>query len=131
MDKNAKVVADIYAAFGQGDIAAIVNVVADEVDWNNSKSPELPYGGHYSDRAGVQRFFDNIAKAVTVRSFEPKSYATAGDAVFAVGTWAGTAKATGKTFETDWIMHWIIKNGKVVYLRVYEDTAITAAALRK
>jgi ketosteroid isomerase-like protein len=131
MQDNAKIVADMYSAFGRGDIAFILGCVGSEVDWNHSKSPEIPYGGHYASRADVQKFFDKIAAAITVRSFEPRSYTTAGDAVFATGSWSGTSKATGKTFETDWLMHWIFKNGKVSYLRVYEDTAITAAALRR
>jgi ketosteroid isomerase-like protein len=131
MQDNAKIVAEIYSAFGRGDIASILDRVANDVDWNHSKSSEIPYGGHYSSRAEVQKFFDKISSAVEVKSFEPKSSTASGDAVFAAGTWSGKAKATGKIFETDWLMHWIIKNGKVTYLRVYEDTAVTAAALRK
>jgi uncharacterized protein len=127
---NAKLIADIYSAFSRGDTAFIVGVVSDDVDWNNSKSPEIPYGGHYSGPAGVRTFFDRIARTVGVNSFNPQAYITSGDAVIVAGSWSGTATRTGKAFESDWLMHWIITDGKVSYLRVYEDTALTAAAMR-
>jgi len=130
VENNAHIIADIYAAFARGDVAPIVAAVSDDVDWNNSKSPEIPYGGHYAGPAGVRTFFERIGRAVTVKSFSPTVYITAGDSVLAAGAWSGVANTTGKPFETDWLMHWIVKNGKVTYVRVYEDTALTAAAMR-
>src|SRR5262249_34867053 len=69
MQPSVKLIADIYAAFSRGDTGFIVASVRDDVDWNHSKSPEIPYGGHYNGPKGVTTFFERIARAVRVTAF--------------------------------------------------------------
>lgn len=46
------------------------------------------------------------------------------------GSWSCVARATGKPFRAQWAMRFRILDGKVFYAHVYEDTTVTAAALR-
>ena len=130
MNENAKLIQSLYEAFARGDIGFILNRVANDTDWNASDSTEMPYHGHYSGRAEVSKFFEQIAAAVRVKSFEPDVYVTQGDEVMTTGRWSGVALKTGKSFTTAWAMRFLVKDGKIAYCRTYEDTAVTAAAFR-
>jgi ketosteroid isomerase-like protein len=58
---NVEVIESAYAAFGQGDIAAILELVSDEVDWSSPLT--LPQGGSFTGKDGVLRFFQGIGGA--------------------------------------------------------------------
>ena len=131
MDANIKLVQDCYAAFGRGDVPFILAQCAEDVDWQSSDAPEIPYHGKFRGRDGVMKFFQGIAGALEVKAFEPKTYTASGDEVFAIGSWTCVARNTGRQFTTRWLMHFVVKKGKLTYFRPYEDTAIVAAALRK
>ena len=131
MDENSKLIADLYAAFARGDIPYILERITDDVQFEHSDSPEIPYGGAYRGKDEVQRFFERIDGAVEMKSFEPKSYLASGDEAMTTGVWSAVARNTGKPFTTQWAMRLQVKAGKVSYCRVYEDSAVTAAALRQ
>ena len=131
MDSNSKLIADLYAAFARGDIPFILERVSADVRFDHSDSPEMPYGGTYEGKDGVAKFFDSVGGAVELRSFEPKTYLSSGDEVMTTGVWSGVARATGKAFTSQWAMRFLVKDGVVAYAHVYEDTAVTAAALRQ
>ncbi len=52
------VVDTAYAAFAAGDIATILDLVADDVSWESPRT--LPHGGSFSGRDGVLQFFQGI-----------------------------------------------------------------------
>ncbi|MFO1210387.1 MAG: nuclear transport factor 2 family protein [Amaricoccus sp.] len=131
MDDNIRTVRDLYAAFARGDVPFILARLTDDARFENSDSPELPHGGVYAGKDGVARFFDNIAGAFEVTGFDPADYRAAGDEVFAFGSWSCIARATGKPFTAQWAMRFRLDGDKVAFAHVYEDTAVTAAALRK
>jgi uncharacterized protein len=131
MDANTKLIQDLYAAFGRGDIPYILERFASDIELNGPDAPDLPYRGAYLGRKGAQQYFERIAGALEVTAFEPKTYVASGDEVMAAGSWSGKARATGKSFRTPWAMHFVVKDGQVTYGRVYEDSGVTAAALRK
>lgn len=131
MDANSKIIQDIYAAFARGDIPYILDRISADVQFENSDSPDMPYRGTYRGKDGVGKFFADIGSAVEVKSFEPKTYLSSGDEVMTTGVWSGVARTTGKPFTSQWAMRFLIKNGKVTFSHVYEDTAVTVAALRK
>ena len=127
---NVKIVQDIYAAFGQGNIPAILNAFADDVQHYEPPAGHPPFRGTYRGREEVGALFQGMHEAVEVEQFEPREFFAEGDAVAAVGYYRFRAKATGRTYETDWVMVWRFKNGKVMEWKTYKDSAAEAAALR-
>ena len=127
---NTKIVQDAYAAFGRGDVPAILGVVADNVDWHAvvGVGPNVPTGGRRTGRAQVQEFFRQLGESVTFTRFEPREFVAERDKVVALGHYEGVAKKTGRTYKSDWVMVFTIADGKVVQFREYADVvAITAA----
>jgi len=129
-DGNIELIKKVYADFGRGDIDAIIAVLADDVRWEEPDHPEIPYGGSRRGKAAVREFFKGVGQ-VEVTSFEPLEYVGSGDRVLAIGRWSGRVKPTGKSFKSEWIMSWVVRDGKVSYFRSYEDSAAVVAAFRK
>ena len=129
-EANIALVQSLYAAFARGDIPFILERLSADAQFDNSDSPEMPHGGTYRGKDDVGKFFANNGGAIEVKSFEPKTYLSSGDEVMTTGVWSGVARQTGKSFKSQWAMRFIVKDDKVTYAHVYEDTAVTAAALR-
>ena len=131
MNANIKTVQDTYEAFGRGDIPFILSCCTDDVDWQGSDSPEIPYSGKYRGKAGATQFFQRIADAFDVKAFQPKSFVASGNEVMTTGSWTCTAKSTGKTFTAEWAMRFVFdRDGKATMFRSYDDTAFVTTALR-
>lgn len=131
MNQNAKLIEQVYDAFGRGDVETILAKISDDCDWRGPQTKELPYHGTYRGAAGAAKFFDKIMSSVKVTAWEPQTYCSEGDVVMTTGTWSGTALNTGKPFTSIWAMRFVVKNGKIVWFQPYEDTASTAVAFRK
>lgn len=117
------VVQEAYQAFGRGDVAAILNLLADEVDWKFVGSPRIPYAGLRSHAQEVARFFEEVAQADEIHVFEPREFIEAGEDVVVLGFERTTARAEGTTFESEWVHVFTVRNGKVTRWRGFYDTA--------
>ncbi|MBM2812031.1 MAG: hypothetical protein HW416_2790 [Chloroflexi bacterium] len=128
---NTAVVQGVYAAFARGDVAFILNSLADKVDWHHHGPPLIiPWAKSRHSRAEVAEFFTELGQTMEFEQFEPRKYVAQGDTVVALGYWKARAKATGRRVEEYWAMEWTLADGKVVGYRAYDDTAAIAAALR-
>ena len=125
---NVEVVQQAYAAFGRGDIAALLDTFSNDIDWETPGAPRVPYGGHYAGREDVARFFEELGKTAEFERFEPREFVAQGDKVVALGHYAGRGRNTGRPFATDWAMVFTVRNGKIVVFREYFDTANLGAA---
>ena len=130
VNPNTELIKNIYASFVRGDINGIVSVLKDDVQWEEPVTQDIPYGGARQGKPAVRDFFAAVA-LVEVASFEPQEYVASGDRVLAIGRWSGRVKETGKSFLSEWIMSWVVRNGKVTHFKAYEDTAAVAAAFKR
>jgi len=119
---NIAKIQSMYAAFGRGDVAAILAEVNPDVRWVNPGPNSIPYARERRGLDEVRQFFDEIYANVEVTSFEPREFFANGERVVALGTWAGRAKPTGRSFADEWAMAFTMKDGKVTSFRAYEDT---------
>ncbi|HLM59037.1 MAG TPA: nuclear transport factor 2 family protein [Pyrinomonadaceae bacterium] len=127
---NQRVVQSVYEAFGRGDAAGVLAACAEEINWRFPPSEVVPYFGERRGHQGVIEFLTRIGGAVEFEEFEVRELIPAGDRVVALGRERGRVRATGKTFENEWAMFYTLRDGKVVELRSYEDTAAVADAFR-
>lgn len=130
-DVNIKTVEQVYDAFGRGDVAAILDVVTDDVDWaSETTSTAAPWYGVRHGKDGVATFFADFGTTMEVQEFRPISIAANDTDVLAVIRLRSTSRATGKSVAMDLHHVFTFRDGKIVYYRGTEDTAQTAAALR-
>jgi ketosteroid isomerase-like protein len=130
-DANLATITRVYEAFGRGDVDAILAVVADDVDWAADASTDAaPWWGRRTTKADVAAFFAGIAGAIEVHEFTPFAMAANDDGVFAVIKFSYRGLESGQ--QASAILHHYFRfndEGKIVYYRGSEDTALTERTL--
>ena len=117
----------VHAAFGRGDIPAILRVVTDDVDWaSEPESPIAPWHGIRRGKAELPSFFEALGAALQVTEFTPLAFATSDTDVMAVIRFGATAWATGKSGAMDLHHWWRFRGDKISWYRGTENTALTA-----
>ena len=126
---NTSIVRGIYEAFGRGDIETILNILADNVEWNVSGDKDgIPYAGTFHGRSSVHDFFSLLGDSIAYDRFEPRRFVAEGEQVAVFGYYHGNVKTNGQIVETNWAMEWTLKDGRVIKFTAYDDTAAVAAA---
>jgi len=126
-----KSIAQVYEAFGRGDVAAILDAVTDDVDWaSEAASSAAPWYGVRHGKDGVAEFFAAFGSAMEVEEFTPQSFAANDTDVFTVVRFRARSRSTGKTAAMDLHHFFRFHDGKIAYYRGTEDTAQTEAVLR-
>jgi len=126
---NIEVAKAGYAAFARGDIAGVIAMLDENVEWSMPGGPALPSSGIKKGVEGVLRFFTVVNETWAFEAFEPREYIASGDRVCASGYYRVRARKTGRVAESEWVMMWRVRNGKCVQLQEYTDTAVLGAAL--
>jgi ketosteroid isomerase-like protein len=130
-DVNIKTIEGVYDAFTRGDVAAILGVVTDDVDWaTETTSSKALWYGVKRGKAGVEDFFTAFGSTMEVEEFTPFSFAANDTEVLTVVRFRVKARATGKTAAMDLHHYFVFRDGKITYYRGTEDTAQTEATLR-
>ena len=122
MDATA-VVQQAYEAFGRRDVPAILNLVAEEVDWEFVGPASLPYTGRRRNHKEVAAFFADIPRADDIHAFEPREFIAAGEHVTVLGWESSTALDTGTKFQSEWVHVFTVKKGKITRWRGFFNTA--------
>lgn len=131
---HKKTVEEIYAAFGRGDIPAILNQLADNVEWEYAyqKAPNpLPWLQPRNGRNQAALFFESL-EAVEFHHFAPTAILEGQGLVVALVNIDFTVKKTGKrVVETDEAHVWRFNDaGKVARFRHCADTYQNAMAYK-
>ena len=120
---NVQVVRDVYAAFGRGDLPAVIAACAADIDWRAYAPSVTPYSGRFTGHAGVQRFFESFLGAVRLSKFEPRTFLATGDTVVVLGGEAGTILSTGRETSYDWAQVFVVRGVKIAEFREFTDAA--------
>lgn len=98
MSKLTETVQMIYAAFGRGDIPAILEVMADDVDWEYGGSvDDVPWLQAGQGRATVGRFFEAVGANLELRSFVVNDVLEGPNVVVGLVNLEAIVKGTGAT----------------------------------
>ena len=127
--QNIKVVQDAYAAFGRGDVPAILATLSDDIVWVGvyGTGQHVPTSGERRGKAAVGEFFKQVGQSVSFSQFEPREFVATGDKVVALGHY--TAKTPiGKGFDSDFAMVFTFSNGKISRFQEFCNSAAIDAA---
>ena len=128
---NVSLVQSLYAAFGRGEIATLIDAAAPDCDWEIVGRPaDFPTFGPHRGKAGVQSFFEKVGQHLDFSEFAPQEFYPVGDKVFVLGHYAAKVKRTGKPMASEWCHVFTIRDGKVAAFREFMDTAQAADAYR-
>lgn len=126
---NIQLVKDAYAAFGRGDVAAILEKMSDDIVWMGvyGAAARVPTSGTRHGKAAVGQFFQQVAEHMQFSQFEPRDFIATDDKVVALGHYKGMTSKQ-KPFESDFAMIFTINSGRVVKFQEFTDSAALNAA---
>ena len=128
---NVERVQAIYAAFGRGDIPAILEQLTEDVEWEYGvNSTDVPWLQPRRGRTEVVKFFESLS-ALEISKFVPKYVLSQGDVVVGLIDLEAKVKATGqRVVEDDEVHVWYFDDrGRVRRFRHRVDTHLHWKAL--
>jgi ketosteroid isomerase-like protein len=128
-DANTALIQAAYADFQKGDIASLLDRLADDVVWFTPYPAEIvPHGGLRTGKDGVRSFFEQLAASYEITKFDPREFIASGDHVVALVSIAGHVRETGNKSAEETAHVFRIRNGKVSEFREYADARSIVAA---
>jgi uncharacterized protein len=126
-EKNVEIVKDFFAAVGRGDKAALLALVAENVEWI-IPGEDWPLAGTHRGISGVAAAFEKAAREVPFSYPEPPEFVAQGERVVVIGIAEGIVTATNKPFEDHFVFAITVEDGKLTHIREYVDTQALARA---
>ena len=81
-DENTRLAQSAYEAFGRGDMAALAEVMADDIEWVNPGDPaDDPNAGTFKGKEAVLGWFGGLASTLDFTKFEPREFIAQNDKV--------------------------------------------------
>jgi ketosteroid isomerase-like protein len=114
---NVELLKGAYEAFGRGDVAAVLAVLSDDVEWN---VPEvLPHGGPARGREEVGGFFQKLVSMWGDLNLDIGDYVASGDRVCVIGRATGTLDGTRTGY--GFVHAWTVRDGNATRFDEYVD----------
>lgn len=126
--ENTRLVQRAYQSIQAGDIQALLNSFAENIEWQLPEMENVPFAGTWQGREGVGQFFSRVFEAQDVVQFEPQEYIAQGDKVVVLGRFLMRIKSTGRDFGSDWAHVWTVQDDKITRFYEYVDTAVVSRA---
>lgn len=126
--ENVALIEQAYMAVAQDEIPRLIEMMADDVTIHLAGPDGIPFAGTYRGREGAGQFFLDLAGSATIEQFEPTEYIADRNRVVVLGHERLTARETGRTWDTGWVMVWTIDDGEITGLREFHQTAAIARA---
>jgi ketosteroid isomerase-like protein len=125
---NVTLVQNCYAAFARGDVATILNALSPDVEWTLEGPEIIPFAGHRNGLDEVAKFFEALATTQTGQKLTISQFIAQDDVVATVGRYSAVVVATGKQIDGAVAHFFTIRDGKIVKLQDFADTAQMAEA---
>jgi len=133
MSTARDLILDLYAAFGRGDIPAVLARVAPDGKWGyEPQSPwveaAMPWFRRGVGRDAAIGYFTGVAQTMDFHHFEPMVVAAEGDRVLAQVRIDATIRPTGKRLTTVEVHVFRVRDGMIVdYSPVVDGYAFATA----
>lgn len=131
--KNIQVIQDCYQAFGRGDLPFILERVAATgfEKWGvvANGTWRAPWHAPAQSKHDVATYFEAVLGTLEPLRFEPTHFAASGDHVFTAVHMEYKVRATGRLLVMDVVHQFKLVDGRIVGVRIYEDTAHTREVL--
>jgi ketosteroid isomerase-like protein len=125
---DIEVVQEVYAAFAARDIERVEAVLDPDVVFIAVTGGILgrtePYRGH----EGMREYFRDVGRVWDELVLTPREFEQVGDEILVTGRVSARSPSRMISGSTGWV--WRVRNGLVVYVRVYASAAEAIAAVR-
>jgi uncharacterized protein len=129
-ERNTAPVKQGYEAYGRGDIAALLALLDDQINWRTAGPPEIPFAGIRKGTAQVAQFFELVNEVADTIQFDARQFVAQGDQVVVLGDETIRVKATGRVLEQRWTHIFTVRGSKVTGFEEYIDLSALVAELK-
>ncbi|MFC0437143.1 nuclear transport factor 2 family protein [Kutzneria buriramensis] len=127
-DRPADVVRRQYLASAAGDLAALRDTLAPDVEWTEMAG--FPLAGTYRTPEGVtSNVMEKLVADWDDWTAHDDNYVVDGENVVVLARYTATNKATGKHVHVRVAHHFVVRGGKIVRFEQFVDTAKVLAAM--
>jgi uncharacterized protein len=130
MSNPTQTVQELYAAFGRGDLPAILAKLSEDVVWESEGTKAISFSGIRHGIKQTAGFFEALAADHVNPQLTMTEYVASGDTVMTLGRYKATMKATGKTVDSPIAHCWKFRDGKVIRYVGLMNTAAAVEALQ-
>lgn len=113
------IVQRMFAAFGAGDLDALVETVHPESHWTYVGANPRLARAEFTGQTKVRKFFEGILTRLEMTAFNTDEYIVQGDTVVVFGSESGTVKATGQLFRNEWTQKYVVRDNKITSMLEY------------
>jgi ketosteroid isomerase-like protein len=117
---------------GSGYIKKFIEsgLMSEDIEWFVPGPKDiLPFAGLWKGADGIEEFNRLLDATMRYDKVEIKEYIVDGDQVAAIFWAEGIAKSTGKTFKSEILRLYTFKEGKIIKVRNFYDTASYVSAV--
>jgi len=136
MGKNIEIISELYGEFSKGDIPAVLNKLADNVEWEvcnietDTQKAGVPWLQPRRGKDGAAGFFEIVGK-FDFKKFDVLSMTESENQVAAVLRIAAEVTPGGGFFDSEEVHMWTFNDeGKIIRYRHYMDGSSHIAAAR-
>jgi ketosteroid isomerase-like protein len=124
---DIELVKAMFAAFAARDLETVLSLADPDVELTAVTGEHAgrtePYRGH----DGLRAYFRDVAAVWEELRLTPREFRAAGDLILVTGKVSARSRSRTVTGSTGWL--WRVRDGRVVYVRVYASAADAIAAL--
>jgi ketosteroid isomerase-like protein len=122
-------VQELYAAFGRGDIPALIAGLDADITWVNPGPPGSPYFGTHKGHAGIGKLFGFLGEHMDIQLVQPTAFMTDGRQVVVLLRMEMVARPTGQRVAQECAHVWTFKDGRPIHFHDFQNNSAVAAAL--
>ena len=129
---NVETVKRLFEYFGKGDVASILELCSDDVDWLHDGNPDIiPFCRHFHGKAGVAQFFATVGQSIQPTSVIPSNFRQEGNEVRHDFHVSAKVVSTGRDYSVDVPYIWTFnEEGMICKYRCPGDFAEVEAAFK-
>lgn len=130
---NLQTVQRFYQTINDGDLAATLKLIADDLDWKDVGADKdiYPWSTAVQGREEFERYGKATFEALEFQVFQPDEFIVARDTVVVLGHERCLVRATGRLVEANWAQIFTLRDGLIYKFREYSDTAAWEAGVAK
>jgi len=125
--ENTELVTSIFEAFGRGDVAYILDQLAEDARFVSHLDPIVPWAGEFAGPDNVAQFFQALGSSVDVTDHPVNAVVAQDDTVVAMGDVSFSVRQTGKHGSSSWVYICTLADGRVQRYDQYNDTGLAEA----
>jgi ketosteroid isomerase-like protein len=126
--ENIQIVQQALAALRQGQVSAVLEKLADDIQWRAfGLIDRLPGIDTFCGKEQVGQFLAKLSRSGTLQKFEPQEFMAQRDQVAVWGQSEQIGPVVGRVIHFDWVMVFRLYNGKIVDHQYCDDAIVTAA----